>query len=88
MLCAPLASAVEIMLQLPDASAVAVPSTVLPSSNCTVAPTSAVPVKTGVVIFVMLSLLELPLSLESVKSGAETAGAVVSIVTDSALEVV
>ena len=46
------------------------------------------PVKTGVVMLVMLSVLELPSSLESVKSGAETAGAVVSIVTDSALEVV
>ena len=35
-------------------------------------------------MLVMLSLFELPLSLESVKSGAETAGVVVSIVTTTA----
>ena len=80
----PLASTLEVIDQLPLASAVALPSTVLPSSSCTRAPASAVPLKTGVVMLVMLSVLELPLSLESVKSGAETAGVVVSIVTTTA----
>ena len=56
------------MVQLPPV-ATAVPSTVVPSTNCTVKPASAVPVKTGVVTRVILSEVETPLSLAAVKSG-------------------
>ena len=53
----------------------------------TVEPTSAVPVNTGAVEFVMLSVLEEPESVACVRSGVEgAAGAVVSTVTDSPLE--
>src|SRR5437870_1678345 len=53
----------------------------------TLLPASAVPVKVGVVTLVMLSVLELPLSLAAARSGAEgAAGAVVSMVTLSAAE--
>src|SRR5437879_11139656 len=66
------------------ASAIAVPSTVVPlvSNSVTVAPTSApLPVNTGVVVLVMLSLLDDPVSVAAVMSGAEGAAAAVSIVT-------
>ena len=72
---------------VPELLAVAVPNTVLPSSNCTVAPASAVPLNTGVVMLVTLSVLELPLSLAAVRSGTETFGAEVSIVTTSVADV-
>ena len=71
--------------QLPEASAIAVPSTVVPlvSNSVTVAPTSAPPpVSIGVVTLVMLSVLDEP-GVESPPSGpaAAGAGAVVSSVT-------
>src|SRR5439155_1255560 len=70
------------MVQLPLPSAVPVPIRMEPPRNtCTVLLASAVPVKVGVVTLVMLSVLELPLSLAAVRSGAEgAAGALVSIV--------
>ena len=49
--------------------------------------TSAVPVKTGVVIFVTLSLLDEPLSLAAARSGTDTADPLVSMVTTSAVDV-
>src|SRR4029079_1388019 len=78
-----------VILQLPEPSATAVPNTVLPfvSYKVTVAPTSALlPVKVGVVLFVMLSVLEVPESDPAIKSGAEGAATVVSIVTLNALD--
>ncbi len=79
------------MLQLPEPSAVAVPNNVVPlvSYNFTVLLASAVPVKTGVLLLVMLSPLDVPLSLALVISGALGAvGAVVSTVTDNAVDAV
>ena len=87
MLCVPSLNALLVMLQLPLPSAVVVPSTVLPSSNTTVLLASVVPEKVGVVTLVMLSVLELPLSVAAVMSGAEgDAGAEVSIVMLRAAE--
>src|SRR5947209_2712483 len=70
------------MLQLPLPSAVPVPMRVLPPRNsCTLLLASAVLVKVGVVTLVMLSVLDVPLSLAAVRSGAEgAAGALVSMV--------
>src|SRR5437773_12245652 len=70
------------MLQAPAPSAVVVPRLVEPPRNrVTVLPASAVPVKVGVVTLVRLSVLELPLSLAAVRSGAAgAAGAAVSSV--------
>jgi hypothetical protein len=54
----------------------------LVSNKVTVAPTSApLPVNTGVVLLVMLSVLDEPESVAAVMSGADGAAAVVSIVT-------
>lgn len=78
--CVPAVKADEVMLQLPSV-AVAVPSTTVPpvSYNVTVDPASAVPVKVGVVLLVMLSTDDVPLSEPAVISGVEgAAGAVVS----------
>ena len=86
MLCVPSLSVLLVMLQLPLPSAVVVPSTVLPSSNTTALLASAVPEKVGVVTLVLLSVLELPLSLAARRSGTETAGPVVSMVMLSAAE--
>ena len=68
-------------------------TTVLPIEPSTleirviVSPVVPVPVKVGVVLLVILSVLEEPLSLAAVRSAALGAlGAVVSIVTVSALE--
>jgi hypothetical protein len=72
----------EVIDQLPPV-AVAVPSEVVPSVsyNVTVLPLSAVPVKVGVVLLVMLSLFEVPVSVPLVMSGVEGAlGAVWSSV--------
>src|SRR5439155_5587247 len=82
MLYVPSASALLAMLQFPLPSAVSVPIRVPPPRNiCTVLLASAVPVKVGVVTLVMLSVLDVPLSLAAVMSGAEgAAGALVSIV--------
>ena len=69
------------MLQLPEPSAVAVPNNVVPlvSYNLTVLLASAVPVKTGVLLLVMLSVLDVPVSEATVKSGVLGAlGGVVS----------
>ena len=68
---------------------VAVPlaSAVVPSKRVTVLPASAVPVNVGVLTLVTLSVLEVPLSLAAVRSGAEgAAGAVVSMVMLRAAE--
>src|SRR5258705_502518 len=83
----PLASAVLVIDQLPEASAIAVPSTVVPlvSNSVIVAPTSApLPVNTGVVLLVMLSVFDDPVSVAAVMSGAEGAAAEVSSVKLSA----
>lgn len=81
----PLGEHDDVMVQLPPV-ATALPKTVEPSNNCTVKPASVVPEKAGVVIRVMLSVLDAPLSLAAVRSGVETAGGVVSIVTDNPAE--
>ena len=66
------------MRQVPS-TATALPSTVPPSYRVTVAPASAVPVKTGMVSAVMLSLSEMPLSELGFRSGTDgAAGASVS----------
>ena len=75
----------DVIVQFPPV-AVPLPSTVEPSSNCTVRPASAVPLNTGVVMRVMSSLFDEPLSLAAARSGVEMAGGVVSIVTESAAE--
>ncbi len=75
--------------QLPRPSAIALPSTVVPlvSYSVTVAPASApLPLNTGVVTLVMLSVLEAPVSVAAVRSGADGATAAVSIVTASPAE--
>ena len=83
----PALSVLDVMLQLPEPSAVAVPKTVVPSVsyNFTVAPDSApLPVIVGVVALVRLSVLLAPVSEPLARSGAFDAdGAVVSIVTVS-----
>src|SRR6202008_379171 len=82
--CGPELSAELVTLQLPEPSAVAVPTCVAPSNSFTVDPTSAVPVNVGVVTLVRLSVLDDPESEAVVRSGAEGAvGAAVSMVTDS-----
>ena len=85
--CRPSPSAELVIDQLPEPSAVAVPSTVVPSVSysVTVAPASApLPVTVGVVLLVRLSVLDAPLSDAAARSGALGAAAVVSIVTASA----
>ena len=52
--------------------------------NATVLPISAVPLIVGVVSLVLSSVEELPLSLTASRSGVDTAGAEVSIVTANA----
>ena len=84
MVWAPAARAEVVMVQLPEPSAVPDPISVVPSVSysLTVALASAVPLKVGVVSLVMLSVLELPLSVPAVMSGALGApGAVASMVT-------
>ena len=79
-LCAPLASALLVMRHTPSVATV-VPSSVVPSVpyKRTTLPASAVPEKTGVLMRVMPSLLEAPLSLSAANAGAGGAnGAVVS----------
>src|SRR5204862_241673 len=82
--CEPEPRAEEVMLQLPLPSAVVVPRTVVPSvsNSLTMALASDVPVKAGVVLLVMLSVLDVPESVPAVMSGADgAAGAAVSMVT-------
>src|ERR1035437_6220211 len=75
------------MVHSPHPFATAVPVDVDPAKSSTVLPASAVPVKVGVVSAVMLSVLEVPESLEAARSGADgAAGTAVSIVTASAVE--
>ena len=69
---------------VPDA--VVLPSTVVPSSKVIVAPASQVPLNVGVVMLVWLSVFDVPSSLAAIKSGAETFGPVVSMVTTKAPE--
>ena len=68
-LCVPSGMALAVMVQAPLELAVAVPSDVEPPrNNSTVLLASAVPLITGVLLFVMLSVLELPLSLAAARS--------------------
>src|SRR5439155_936285 len=84
--CNPVLSVMTAMLYL-STFAVPLPTFVLPSKIFTVLPDSAVPVKVGVVTFVMLSVFELPESDAESRSGAVGAvGAVVSMVMPSVLE--
>ena len=85
----PALKVLDVMLQLPLPSAVAVPSTVVPSVSYIVtdALASEVPVNVGVVSLVMSSELETPVSVPEVMSGALGAtGAVVSTVMLRPLE--
>jgi hypothetical protein len=85
MLCAPWLRAGLVTVQ--GEFAVVLPIGVEPANRVTVLPASAAPVKVGVVVVVMLSLLEDPVSDDAVMSGAEgAAGAVVSIVIESAAD--
>jgi hypothetical protein len=89
--CAPVPSTDAVMLQLPLPSAAAMPSTVVPSVSYSVTalPASVVPVKIGVVSFVILSVLEVPVSEPAVISGAAGAdGADISIVMLSSADAV
>lgn len=71
---------VGVSVQLPAASAVVVPMSVVPSYSVTVALASAVPDTTGVVLEVMLSVFDDPVSDEAARSGVDgMAGATVSI---------
>ena len=65
------------MLQAPEPSAVTVPSTVVPSvsNSVTVLLASAVPVNTGVVLLVMPSVFEAPLSLPDDRASVGAGGA-------------
>jgi hypothetical protein len=86
--CAPSPSALVVIDQLPPV-AVAVPSTVVPSVSYSVTadPASAVPVIVGVVLLVMPSVLELPLSSAVARPVVPgVAGAVLSTVTLSPAE--
>ena len=61
-------------LQLPLLSAVVVPNELDPANSSTVLPASDVPVKVGVVSFVMLSVLDLPVSEASTTTGSGGGG--------------
>ena len=74
MVCGPPASVLEVMVQFPNPSAFAEPMEVAPSNSVMSTPGSLVPLNVGVVVFVMLSLFEVPVSLASAKSGVEGAG--------------
>lgn len=81
--CGSALNIVDIMDQLPPV-AIALPKTVVPSVSykVTVAPSSAVPVKVGVVLLVRLSVPEVPLSLPVASAkDVGAAGAVWSSVT-------
>ena len=76
----------EVICHAP-ADAVLVPIVAAPSSNVMVAQISPEPLNRGVVIFVILSVLDDPLSSVARRSGTDgVAGATVSIVTESAPE--
>jgi len=83
MLCVPSLRALTVMPGELYAAAVPLPTCVAPSKRVTVLPASAAPVKAGVVVLVMLSVLDEPVSVAAVMSGAVgAAGAVVSIVAE------
>jgi hypothetical protein len=69
MVCAPCASVVDVIDQAPVVLALPVPTAVVPSNNVTFEFASAVPVNTGVVRLVMLSVGETPLSETESRSG-------------------
>ena len=70
-----------VKLQFPLLSAVVVPNELDPANSSIVLSASAVPVKVGVVMLVMLSLLERPVSDDASRSGFDgVAGAAVSMV--------
>ena len=69
-----------VKLQLPLLSAVVVPNELDPANSSTVLPASDVPVNVGVVSFVMLSVLDLPVSEASTTTGS--GGATESIVSE------
>ena len=72
---------------MPLLLAVVVPIEVDPANSSTLLFASAVPVNIGVVSLVRLSLLELPLSVAALRSGADgAAGGAVSILMLSALD--
>ena len=74
-------------LNAPEASAVVVPSEVVPSNNSTVEPTSAVPVIVTLCLLVRLSVDESPVSSVIIKSRpVGAAGAVASTVMASAAD--
>ena len=60
-------------LQFPLLSAVVVPKELLPAKSSTVLLASAVPVKVGVVSLVRLSLLDVPVSESTARSGTDGA---------------
>ncbi|MNQ95937.1 hypothetical protein D3C85_1115210 [compost metagenome] len=72
--CVPGVNELAVMDQFPPV-AMPVPITVVPSVSyrVTVEPGSAVPVNTGVVILVILSELDTPLSLAAANTGADGA---------------
>ncbi|MNY48235.1 hypothetical protein D3C86_1835550 [compost metagenome] len=74
MVCVPGVNVLAVIDQFPPV-AMPVPRTVVPSVSyrVTVEPASAVPVNTGVVILVMLSELDIPLSLAAANTGADGA---------------
>ena len=80
--------AAVVMFQFPPLLEGPVPREVAPSNSSTVTLGSAVPLNVRlVVLLVMLSVLEIPVSSPPLKSGAEgAAGATVSIVMLSAQE--
>src|SRR5262245_54554947 len=85
----PSGSSELVIVQLPEPSAVVVPSTVVPlvSKSVPVPPASAPPPLTvGVLSLVMLSVSELPLSDAAIRSGALGTPATVSMVTASAAD--
>ena len=74
------------MVNLPVASAVAVPRTVVPSSNVTVLPASAVPTTFGVLTLVILSVDDWPESDATSRENTGLFGATVSTVNARLLD--
>jgi hypothetical protein len=81
--CVPGAKTLDVIDQALAALALPEPTAVAPSNKVMREPAAAVPVNSGVVTSVILSVWEAPLSEAAARSGAlGAAGAVVSIVTD------
>ena len=79
MLCMPSLRTLVETLQLPSESAAALPTATPSLKIVTVLSGSAVPLKVGVATFVMLSVCDAPLSVASIRSGADgAAGATAS----------